>query len=168
MKVIRIVAFFALASLAIAACAGSNSSKPSAASTAPSAPAAAASVSPTAGATAPSTRIEVTLADTMRIEPAAMTVPAGTPITFVVTNTGSIAHEFTLGDEDVQAEHEQEMMNMGGMPMSHDEDNAIFVDPGKTKELVYTFDKPGSSLAGCHVPGHYPAGMRSTITVTDA
>jgi uncharacterized cupredoxin-like copper-binding protein len=108
----------------------------------------------------------VTLTDTLRIEPAAMTVPAGAPITFVVTNTGAIDHEFTVGDEEVQDEHEQEMIDMGGTPMNHDLENSITVAPGETKELVYTFDAPGTSLAGCHVPGHYPAGMKATINVT--
>jgi uncharacterized cupredoxin-like copper-binding protein len=92
-----------------------------------------------------------------------MTVPMGQAVTFVVTNAGQIAHEFALGDEDVQQEHEQEMLNMPGM--MHDEDFAITVEPGKTKELVWTFDKPGTTLAGCHVPGHYPAGMKATIAV---
>ena len=38
-----------------------------------------------------------------------MTVPAGVPVTFVVTNSGTTDHEFYLGDEDAQAEHEKEM-----------------------------------------------------------
>ena len=118
-----------------------------------------------ATATPAATRIVVTLTDTMKIEPATMTVPAGEPVTFVVTNKGQITHEFTLGDADVQDEHEQEMMAMGGMGMTHDEDNAISVAPGQTKELIYTFEMPGTSLAGCHVPGHYPAGMMANITV---
>ena len=42
-----------------------------------------------------------------------MSVPGGVPVTFVVTNTGAIDHEFYLGDEDAQAEHEQEMTDDG-------------------------------------------------------
>jgi uncharacterized cupredoxin-like copper-binding protein len=114
---------------------------------------------------APATRIEVTLTDAMRIEPDPITVPAGVPITFVVTNTGQIDHEFMLGDEAEQAEHEQEMLEPGAMV--HDHSYAIAVKPGQTKELVYTFDAAGQLLAGCHIPGHYPAGMKATVTVTD-
>ena len=114
--------------------------------------------------TAASNRVTVSLTDAMRIEPEQMTVPAGQPITFVVTNTGAVDHEFTVGDEEVQDAHEQEMLDMPGM--AHDEDNSIIVPPGETKELVYTFDAAGSSLAGCHIPGHYPAGMKATITIT--
>jgi uncharacterized cupredoxin-like copper-binding protein len=102
----------------------------------------------------------------MQIEPVAMTVTARTPVTFVVTNTGQITHEFTLGDAAVQDEHEQEMISMGGA-MGHDEDNAISVAPGQTKELTYTFEMAGMSFAGCHVPGHYPAGMKASISIIE-
>jgi uncharacterized cupredoxin-like copper-binding protein len=112
---------------------------------------------------APATRVEVSLTDALKIEPAAMTVPAGVPVTFVVTNTGTVDHEFYLGDEEAQAEHEQEMTDMGGM--THDEPEGIAVKPGETKELTYTFAEPGETLAGCHVVGHYGGGMKATITV---
>ena len=111
------------------------------------------------------TRIEVKLTDALKIEPATLTVPAGVPVTFVVTNTGAADHEFYLGDETAQAEHEGEMATGG---MTHDEPEGIGVDPGETKELTYTFAEPGMTLAGCHVTGHYAAGMKATITITDA
>lgn len=126
------------------------------------------STSPTAQLTAsPSARvIAVTLTDALRIEPAEMTVKAGQPVTFVVTNTGANDHEFYLGGEAAQAEHEAEMASMGGM-MPHDEENGIAVESGETKELTYTFDLPGDMVAGCHVTGHYGGGMRASITVTE-
>jgi uncharacterized cupredoxin-like copper-binding protein len=99
------------------------------------------------------------------MEPASMTVPAGVPVTFVVTNAGAIDHEFYLGDVDAQAEHEKEMMSSGGM--KHDEPEGIAVAPGQTKELTFTFTEPGALLAGCHVTGHYDGGMKSEITVTE-
>ena len=111
-------------------------------------------------------RIEVELTDALTMEPAQMTVPRGVPVTFVVTNSGAIDHEFYLGDEQMQAEHAQEMADMGGM-MAHDEENGIAVDPGETKELTYTFATAGEWLAGCHVNGHYDAGMLATITITN-
>lgn len=123
-------------------------------------PAAPASSIPSAAAT----RIEVTLTDSLQIEPAAMTVPAGVPVTFVVTNSGAADHEFYLGDEEAQAAHEKEMAEMGGM--THDEPEGIAVMPGETKELTYTFAEVGETLAGCHVLGHYGGGMKATISVT--
>ena len=112
-----------------------------------------------------STQIEVTLTDALKIEPGAITVPAGVPVTFVVTNAGSIEHEFYLGDEAAQAAHEEEMKSMGGM--THDEPEGISVPAGETKQLTYTFDTPGTTLAGCHLPGHYAGGMKAEITVED-
>lgn len=129
-------------------------------------PTGAPNASPTAAPSASSgaTRIDVKLTDALRIEPAAMSVPAGVPVTFVVTNAGSTDHEFYLGDEAAQAEHEQEMQSMGGM--AHDEPEGIAVEPGETKELTFTFTKPGETLGGCHVAGHYAGGMKAAITVT--
>ena len=124
-------------------------------------PSALASSVPSAAAT----RIEVTLTDALKIDPAAMTVPAGVPVTLVVTNSGATDHEFYLGDEEAQAEHEKEMAEMGGM--THDEPEGIAVEPGETKELTYTFAEAGETLAGCHVVGHYGGGMKATITVTE-
>lgn len=109
------------------------------------------------------TRVEVALNDALRIEPASMTVPAGVPVTFVVKNVRKIDHEFFLGDEQAQAEHEREMQEMGGM--MHDEPMGIVVPAGARKELTVTFSTPGTILAGCHVAGHYLAGMKATIEI---
>ncbi|MEO6350080.1 MAG: plastocyanin/azurin family copper-binding protein [Candidatus Limnocylindrales bacterium] len=109
------------------------------------------------------TRIAVGLTDALRMEPATMSVPAGVPVTFVVTNSGTVDHEFFLGDEAAQAEHEQEMQSMGGM--AHDEPNGIAVEPGQTEELTFTFAQRGGTLAGCHYVGHYGGGMRASITI---
>lgn len=116
-----------------------------------------------AASDAASTRIAVQLTDALKIEPASMSVPVGVPVTFVVTNAGTAEHEFYLGDEAAQAAHEKEMAEMGGM--THDEPDGIAVEPGATKELTYTFDAAGKTLAGCHVVGHYGAGMKADITV---
>lgn len=102
------------------------------------------------------------LTDALKMEPAEMAVPAGVPVTFVVTNAGSIDHEFYLGDEAAQAEHEQEMQAGG---MAHDEPMGIGVKPGETKELTVTFPEAGSILAGCHVAGHYAGGMKASVEI---
>jgi uncharacterized cupredoxin-like copper-binding protein len=46
------------------------------------------------------------------------------------------------------------------------EPNAVDVPAGGAARLVHTFDQPGTLEYGCHVPGHYAAGMLGTITVT--
>ncbi len=126
--------------------------------------AAAASPSSTSSASGAGTRIEVQLTDALKIQPATMSVRVGSPVTFVVTNTGTTDHEFFLGDEEQQAAHEQEMQEMGGM--THDEDMGIGVEPGETKELTVTFPEAGTTLAGCHVAGHYAGGMKANVEIT--
>ena len=42
---------------------------------------------------------------------------------------------------------------------------ALTVPPGQTRRLTWTFDEPGIVLYGCHVLGHWAAGMKGTIVV---
>jgi uncharacterized cupredoxin-like copper-binding protein len=111
----------------------------------------------------PSTRIEVRLTDALHIEPPILLVPAGVPVTFVVTNTGVIDHELFFGDEAAQEQHGAAVSQAGGVPF--DSPNGIVVKPGQTREFTYTFQDAGPLLAGCHVPGHYQAGMKATVEV---
>ncbi|MBF8290820.1 MAG: putative copper-binding protein [Chloroflexi bacterium] len=147
---IRPIALLAPAlALVVAACSGGA---------APSAPTPTESAAPTGPV-----RVEIKLTDGFRIEPSDVSVPVGVPVTFVVTNSGAIDHEFYVGDQAAQDAHAQEMQTMGGM--AHDEAMGISLKPGQTKELTITFQSAGALLAGCHVSGHYAAGMKSTITV---
>lgn len=107
--------------------------------------------------------VNVRLSDALRIEPAAITVPVGVPVTFVVENAGANPHEFVLGSEEEQQAHDAEMSQPGAM--MHDHAYAVGVEPGMTKELTWTFAEVGETYAGCHYPGHYAAGMKATITV---
>lgn len=160
---IRLIAAVSLVVLVTVACSAAASPTPS---SPPSfAPGPTPSPTQSADASTGAVRLAVTLTDALRIEPADLHVPFGRPVTFVVTNTGVLAHEFFVGDEAAQAEHEAEMVAMGGM--THDEPDGIALDPGETKELTMTFapDDAGALLAGCHVAGHYAAGMWVTIGV---
>jgi len=49
--------------------------------------------------------------------------------------------------------------------MKHDEGNAISLEPGETKEIIWRFGKRGKVEIACHLPGHYEAGMRAIVTV---
>lgn len=122
----------------------------------------------TGGSSGPSalTRIEVTLSDTFAIEPGEMTVPAGIPVTFVIRNSGVIDHEFYLGDTAAQDAHEGEMAITEGW--MHDHPEGIGLHPGETRELTFTFGSTGDFLAGCHLIGHYAAGMHANVRVVPA
>ncbi|MGI8658973.1 MAG: cupredoxin domain-containing protein [Candidatus Limnocylindria bacterium] len=113
--------------------------------------------------------IGVTMTDGLRFDPAELVVTAGETVRFEVTNPTSLEHDFVIGDETEQEHHGEEMMGgdamIGGDAMMHDEENAVSLAPGETKELVYSFGDEGELLIGCHVDGHYAAGMMGTISV---
>lgn len=108
--------------------------------------------------------IEITSSDDLTFTPSEITVTQGEIITFRVINEGEIPHDFTLGDQATQDEHEEAMAEMEGMSMP-DEPNAIQVAAGETREITWQFTEAGVVLIGCHQVGHYDAGMRGEITV---
>jgi Cu+-exporting ATPase len=122
---------------------------------------------PAAELAVPDRTVAVETTDTLRFEPGAFTVTEGETIAFVITNSGALPHEFVIGDEGVQNEHEEEMAEDAEEEMDEmgDKPYAVDVPAGETVTLVYTFDEAGSTLIGCHVPGHYGAGMKATVTI---
>ncbi len=119
--------------------------------------------------------IEIEATDDFRFGPSTLTFKVGDVVTFRVTNTGELPHEFTIGDSAVQDAHEAEMMaaatEMEGMEMAMNEGgmdgdpNAIAVEAGETAEITWKFTTPGWVMMGCHVPGHYIAGMMGVMLV---
>lgn len=109
--------------------------------------------------------IEIDANDDFSFSPDTVEIAADETVTFVVTNTGEMTHEFVLGDTAHQEEHEA-MMQEGGEEMMHDEANAISIGPGETHELTWHFTEAGELEMGCHEPGHYAGGMKGTITVS--
>ena len=108
-------------------------------------------------------RIKVTALDALAFNPAQITVTKGETITFEVTNTGSIKHEFVIGDADFQRAHEEEMAE-GDVSMEH-VGNTLVLEPGQTGSLAWTFTRAGKVLYGGHEPGHYEGGMVGTVQV---
>lgn len=106
--------------------------------------------------------IEVVAEDPYRFQPEDLEVESGETVTFVVTNEGDGEHEFVLGDRDYQEAHGDDMA-AGAM---HHQGNAVTVAPGATEELTWTFPPEGEVLYGCHVAGHYDAGMVGAIRVS--
>jgi uncharacterized cupredoxin-like copper-binding protein len=107
--------------------------------------------------------IRVTMSDTMRYDPAAITVSRGEQVRFIGTNTGKLVHEIVIG---TRKDLEQHAEHMKAHPhMEHHEKNMLRVAPGKTGELAWRFDRAGTFYYGCLEPGHFEAGMVGTITV---
>ena len=104
--------------------------------------------------------------DQARFTPDSVTVRAGDTVAFVVTNAGPVAHDFVVGDESVQQAHERQMADGALDEMAGAA--SIELPSATTTTLVYTFDRPGTLLFACHVPGHYADGMVGSITVTSS
>lgn len=118
----------------------------------------------TADASQAEREILVTTSDELSFDPSSIEISAGEVVTFVVRNEGKNDHEFVLGDEAFQAQHEKDMEEGDHMSAM---DNAITVAPGETEILTWKFTDAGSLQFGCHEPGHYNGGMVGAITVTD-
>jgi uncharacterized cupredoxin-like copper-binding protein len=106
--------------------------------------------------------ITITTTDALRFAPDVLTVRKGETIQFQVTNSGTLPHEFVIGNASQQQAHELEMAT-GNMSS---EANAIQVPAGQTVQLAYTFDQAGTLEFACHVAGHYAAGMRGAISIS--
>lgn len=112
--------------------------------------------------------VRVKAKDQMTFAPDRMEVQAGETVRFVVENVGSAQHSFTLATPAGQKAHEQEMQGMArGELAGHmqQEPNGIVVRPGDTKTLTWSFARGGPVQFACHIPGHYPAGMKGRIAI---
>lgn len=109
-------------------------------------------------------RIEVGMADNMRFTPERIDVKLGETVRFVVRNTGKVMHEFVIGTRAENAKHAELMVKFPNM--EHDEPYMAHVPPGKTGEIVWTFNRAGDFEFACLIAGHYQAGMVGTIKVT--
>lgn len=107
--------------------------------------------------------IIVTMNDNMRFSPASITAAKGETIRFQVKNTGSLRHEFQLGTLEELLAHAKVMEQHPDM--EHDDPNAVTVEPGQTRTLVWKFTKAGRFDFACLIPGHYQGGMKGNITV---
>ncbi|MEO7294765.1 MAG: plastocyanin/azurin family copper-binding protein [Candidatus Limnocylindria bacterium] len=109
--------------------------------------------------------IEITMLDGLRFEPDAVEVSVGETVTFKLSNPGQLPHDFTLGDEQTQDEHEAKMAGGGMSGTGQNESNALTLQAGEEGELTWFFTAPATILFGCHVPGHYDSGMVGTLTI---
>jgi uncharacterized cupredoxin-like copper-binding protein len=102
----------------------------------------------------------------MFLQPSTTHVAAG-PITFDVTNSGKMDHEFVIvsgdptGTTGEEPDRVSEANHVGG-----DEGPEIGNIPsGQSKDLTVNL-KPGTYTAMCNLPGHFGSGMHFTFTVT--
>jgi len=107
--------------------------------------------------------IEFKAMDNMRYDQSSINVRAGETIRFIVTNTGKLRHEFSIGDSEEQVKHAKMMKAMPGM--KHNDPNTISLAAGETGEILWKFSESSDIEIACHVAGHYEAGMKADIRV---
>lgn len=113
---------------------------------------------PALGTVADPRPIVVNMTDKLAFTPNAIQVRKGETVRFVLTNSGTVTHEFMIGPADKVAADEGD----GKITIEADK-----MDAGSTTGLVYTFDGSGPYTFACHEPGHYEAGMLGTIELLD-
>jgi uncharacterized cupredoxin-like copper-binding protein len=108
------------------------------------------------------------------------TIEQGTTLALRFTNVGIVEHEAVVGslaeqhDAEVQMAEMAAMVEMGLMDSGHEVQGgghstpAINVPAGESLTLVVELDEPGEMMIGCHVPGHWAAGMRRNFIVAKA
>ncbi len=110
--------------------------------------------------------IQMDMSDAMRFSVPEVTARKGETIRFVVTNSGKIKHEMVLGSEKALKAHYEVMKKHP--EMEHADPNMVTVAPGKTREIIWQFTRAGKVTFACLQPGHYDAGMKGNVTITNA
>ena len=108
--------------------------------------------------------IEIAMTDAMRFAPDRLTVRQGETVRILIRNNGRILHELVIGTQKELDEHAALMVKFPNM--EHDEPYMAHVDPGKTGQIVWHFNRAGEFHFACLIAGHYQAGMVGRITVT--
>jgi uncharacterized cupredoxin-like copper-binding protein len=107
--------------------------------------------------------IRIVMSD-LKYSPEQITVKPGERVRFVLVNQGAMEHEIVIGDQAKQDEAEAEMAK--GTHHTSNKPGEKTVAAGKTERMEFTFpNQPGSLLYGCHIPGHWTAGMKGTVTI---
>ncbi|OBU20108.1 copper-resistant cuproprotein CopI [Photobacterium aquimaris] len=81
-------------------------------------------------------------------------------VQFVVINQGKMAHEFSIGSPQEQAQARQI-----GQDHHIESGNAVTVAPGKAKQVLWHFHGGNKIEFACNMAGHATAGMTQTITL---
>jgi uncharacterized cupredoxin-like copper-binding protein len=100
----------------------------------------------------------------MRFTPDRLEIRQGETVRFRVTNAGQLDHELVLGTRAALDQHAAQMQKQQAMD-HHDEESGVEVTPGRSGDLVWTFNRPGDFFYACLLPGHYQAGMVGTLKV---
>ncbi len=107
------------------------------------------------------TTVQVTLSD-FKIQSSLTAFKVGVVYHFVVTNNGTVTHEFLVGPISMETASEDDRDAAKLFEVSE-------LEPGHTGTADFTFTKPypaGVLEFSCHVAGHFEQGMKLPFTVT--
>jgi uncharacterized cupredoxin-like copper-binding protein len=107
--------------------------------------------------------IQIKMLDAMRFSPDVINVRQGDTVKLVMTNTGKVLHEMVIGTKQELDEHAALMARFPNM--EHSEPYMAHVPPGKTGEIVWTFNRSGAFDFACLIAGHYQSGMVGKVKV---
>ena len=107
--------------------------------------------------------VQFSMSDNMRFTPNRLQVKQGETLRLVVKNRGKVMHEFVLGTPKELEEHAAMMIKFP--EMEHDEPYMAHVPPGRTGQIIWTFNRAGEFDFACLIAGHYAAGMVGKINV---
>ena len=131
-------------------------------------------------AAAKAQKVTITMSD-FTFTPKTITVQAGTPVELTLINKGSVEHEFmvyvapkaTPDDWDEYVMDNTYFKDMGEVEVVFRNQGAVAstrmfeveLEKGKGATVLFTPSKKGPFEIGCHVEGHYEAGMKGTFVV---
>ncbi|MDR5694428.1 MAG: cupredoxin domain-containing protein [Armatimonadota bacterium] len=114
-------------------------------------------------------------------KPNKITLTKGVPAELKLSNKGSVTHEFMvyappksgMSMEDVEkwAEDQSYFKDLevtvegAGIEVVGKGIFEVEIEAGKSAEIKFTPTKAGTFEIGCHLPGHYEAGMKGTLVV---
>lgn len=113
---------------------------------------------PAVGTVAQPRLVEIDMSDKLAFAPTDINVAKDETVTFLVSNLGTVVHEFAVGPADKVDADEID----GTIVKEADE-----IDANRVKTVTYTFDGTGPYSFACHEPGHFEAGMKGSIAFTN-
>lgn len=110
--------------------------------------------------------VSFAITEKIRLMPDIIDVTQGETLKIVLTNNGSLTHEFVIGTRQSLEDHMAMMMRYP--ERGHNEPYVAQVPTGKSAEIVWTFNTPGTFYFACPIAGHYLPSIIGTINVSAA
>jgi len=131
-------------------------------------------------AAAKAQKVTITMSD-FKFTPKTIAVKAGVPVELTLVNKGAVEHEFMVyvtpkaapDDWDEYVMDNTYFKDMGEVEVVFRGQGAVAstrmfeveLEKGKSATVEFTPAKKGTFETGCHVEGHYEAGMKATFVV---